>query len=593
MKKYFSILTIALVIIGLLSTSTVLPVHAQADCSDTYTVQADDWLSKVADRFLGNVLAYPAIVDATNAAATTDETFEAIQNADLIEVGQKLCVPSAEAAQASLGEIGSDVSVSPPQPGGTLSVAFQNEWAGLDPHTVSSYSSYQILNNVLEGLTFYDDNLNLVPWLAESWEQSEDGLTWTFNLRGGVLFHNGREMTAEDVKWSFERLINPETGAGNAARVGPPETVIEVIDTYTVAITHPEPFGIFPQSLGFDKSTGIVAQESVNEDGIIVQPIGTGPFQIAEVEGTTRLLLEKNEDYWQEGLPYLDAVEITPIPDDTVRETALRTGDVDWVLSIAPQNFDSLQADPNVTVSTAPQLSYDYMGINLTREPFDDVLVRQAIALALDREQIAEAGYFGLAETIQGPTGPGSPWYFDYAPYDRDVEQARELLAEAGYPEGFEMELLPTTQYGETVRAAQVIQQQLAEIGITATINAPEWSEWLELEGNFNYDAYICNWNGLIDADQYYYLQHKSDQVFNFTGYDNPEFDEMVTEARSISDFDQRYQIYEELNQTLVDDAPYIYMYNKLEARAYNPKVKGFVTRSDQANNFWTVWLDE
>jgi len=595
-KKYVSLLMVALMLAGVMTTSLAVPSHAQdegAACEDTYTVQADDWLSKVADRFLGNVLAYPAIVDATNAISAEDDSFTAIQNADIIEVGQKLCIPSSAEAEASLGEIGSDISVETPQPGGTLQAAFQNEWAGLDPHTVSSYSSYQILNNVLEGLTFYDDNLNLVPWLAESWEQSEDGLTWTFKLREGVMFHNGREMTAEDVKWSFERLIDPATGGGNAARVGPPETVIEAIDTYTVAITHPEPFGIFPQSLGLDKSTGIVAMESVNDQGIIVEPIGTGPFQIGEVEGTSRLVLEKNENYWQTGLPYLEAVEITPIPDDTVRETALRSGDVDWVLAIAPQNFETLQADPNVVVSTAPQLSYDYMGMNLTREPFSDVRVRQAIALALDREQIAQAGYFGLAEPLQGPTGPGSPWYFDYSPYDRDVERAKELLAEAGYPDGFEMELLPTVQYGETVRAAQVIQQQLAEIGITASINAPEWSQWLELEGNFQYDAYICNWNGLIDADQYYYLQHKSDQVFNFTGYDNPQFDELVTEARSTSDFDERYEIYQDLNQILVDDAPYIYMYNKLEVRAYSPDVKGFVTRSDQAINFWRVWLDQ
>jgi peptide/nickel transport system substrate-binding protein len=480
-----------------------------------------------------------------------------------------------------------------PKYGGTLEAAFQNEWAGLDPHTVSSYSSYQILNNVLEGLTFYDDQLNLVPWLAESWEQSEDGLTWTFKLREGVKFHNGREMTAEDVKWSFERLIDPATGSGNAARVGPPETQIEVIDDYTVAITHPEPFGIFPQSLGFDKSTGIMAKESVGEDGLVEVPIGTGPFKITEVEGTTRLVLEKNEDYWQEGLPYLDAIEIVPIPDDTVRETALRGGEVDWILAIAPQNYDSLEEDPNVVVDSAPQLSYDYIGVNLTREPFDDVRVRQAIALALDREQLCEAGFFGLCDPLQAPVGKGSPWYFGYQPYDQDIERAKELMAEAGYPDGFEMELLPTTQYGETVRAAQVLQQQLAEIGIDASINAPEWSEWLELEGNFMYDAYICNWNGLIDADQYYYLQHHTGLVFNFTGYSNPEFDQLVEEGRAISDFDTRYDIYEQADKILVDDAPYIYMYNKKEIRAFAPYVKGFVVRPDQANNFWTVWLDK
>ncbi|MEZ4620010.1 MAG: ABC transporter substrate-binding protein [Caldilineaceae bacterium] len=500
--------------------------------------------------------------------------------------------PAAESATESAGNESTAMADSgEPVPGGTLRVAFQNEWAGLDPHVASSYSTYQILNNVLEGLTFYDDEMNLVPWLAESWEQSEDGLTWTFHLRQGVMFSNGREMTAEDVKWSFERLIDPATGAGNAPRVGPPETQIEAIDDYTVAITHPEIFGIFPQSIGFDKSTGIVAKESLEEDGTINIPIGTGPFQIAEVEGTTRLVLAKNENYWQEGLPYLDAIEIAPIPDDTVRETALRGGEVDWVLAIAPQSFESLQEDPNVVVATAPQLSYDYIGINLTREPFSDVRVRQAIALALDRGQLCEAGFFGLCETIQGPIGTGSPWYFDYAPYGQDVDAAKALLADAGYPDGFEMELLPTVQYGETVRAAQVLQQQLAAIGITATINAPEWSEWLELEGNFQYDAYICNWNGLIDADQYYYLQHHTGLVFNFTGYSNEDFDTLVEEGRAISDFDERYAIYEQANQILVDDAPYVYMYNKQEIRAYAPNVHGFTVRPDQANNFWTVWL--
>ncbi|MEM7124709.1 MAG: ABC transporter substrate-binding protein [Chloroflexota bacterium] len=506
------------------------------------------------------------------------------------------CAAPAAAPEPAASESSADAVAAPsgdPVSGGTLRVAFQNEWAGLDPHVTSSYSSYQVLNNVLEGLTTYDDNMNLQPLLAESWEQSEDGLTWTIKLREGVMFSNGRKMTAEDVKWSFERLIDPETGSGNAARVGPPETIIEAVDDVTVTITHPEPFGIFPQSIGFDKSAGIMAMESLDEDGMVQVPIGTGPFVISEVEGTTKIVLTKNESYWQEGLPYLDSVEISPIPDDTVRETALRGGEVDWVLAIAPQNFDSLQEDPNVVVATAPQLSYDYIGINLTREPFTDVRVRQAIALAIDREQLCAAGFFGLCETIQGPVGSGSPWFFDYAPYERDVDAAKALLAEAGYPDGFEMEWLPTVAYGETVRAAQVLQQQLTEIGITSTINAPEWSEWLELEGNFKYDAYICNWNGLIDADQYYYLQHKTDLMFNFTGYSNPDFDALVDEGRAMSDFDKRYEIYEEANQILVDEAPYIYMYNKQEVRAYSPTVQGFNVRPDQANNFWTVWLTE
>jgi peptide/nickel transport system substrate-binding protein len=251
-------------------------------------------------------------------------------------------------------------------------------------------------------------------------------------------------------------------------------------------------------------------------------------------------------------------------------------------------------ADESIVVDTAPQLSYDYIGFNLTREPFSDVRVRQAIAYAIDRQQICDAAYFGLCSPVQGPVGTGSPWFFDYAPYGEgpDLETAQALLDEAGYGDGFEMEWLPNSQVGETVRAAEVLSAQLSQIGITSTIHAPEWAEWLELEGNFQYDAYICSWNGLIDADQYYYLQHRTGLVFNFTGYSNPAFDELVDAGRATDDFDARYAIYQEANQVLVDDAPYVYMYNKQEIRAYAANVHGFVVRPDQANNFWTVWLE-
>lgn len=481
--------------------------------------------------------------------------------------------------------------------GGTLEVAFQNDWESLDPQVTSSYSSLQIMNNVLETLTTFDADQNLVPSLATSWEQSEDGLTWTFNLREGVMFSNGREMTADDVVFTYERFLDPEGGfSGNASNIGPEGTVIEAVDTYTVAITHPEPIAIAPILLGLNKATGIIAEESVADDGSIQIPVGTGPFMIAEVDGTSFIRLEKNPNYWQDGVPYLDAVEIQPIPDDTVRETALRGGEVDWVLAIAPQSYDSLVADEDIFVETAPQLSYDYFGLNTNREPFSDPRVRQAMAYAIDRDQICQAAFFGLCEALYGgPIGSGSPWQFDYEPYADapDLDRARELLAEAGYEDGFEMTWMPNSQVGETTRAAQVLQAQLSQIGITSDIIAPEWAEWLELQGGGDYDAFICSWNALKDADQYYYLQHRTGLVFNFTGFSDEEFDSLVDAGRGVSDFDERYAIYEEANQILTDSAHYVYMYNKLEIRAYDDSVNGFVTRSDQANDFWTVWLSD
>lgn len=480
-----------------------------------------------------------------------------------------------------------------PQTGGTLRAAWQARWESLDPHFASSEASFQVLNNVLETLTFFDDDMNVVPWLAESWERSEDGLTWTFALREGVTFSNGRAMTAEDVKWSFERLIDPAIGSGNAWRIGGADTVIEVVDDTTVAITTATPIANLPSSLAANKSTAVMASESVEEDGTVNVPIGTGPFVIAEVEGTTRLLLEARDDYWQEGLPYLDAVEIIPITDDTARDLALQGGEVDWIFTISPQNLETLQADEAVIVDTAPRLAYDYFGLNLNREPFDDVRVRQAIAYAIDREVICQFAFFGLCEPVHGPTGSGTPWYFPYAPYDRDLDKARELLGEAGVGDGFTMQMMTAIGFDETLRGAQVVQQQLAEVGIEVEIEDIEFSEWLERQGAGEFDAFMLSWLGLTDVEDYFYLQHRTGNAFNFTGYSNPEFDALVDEGRTIDDFDERYAVYEQANQILVDEAPYIFMYVKQEVKAYAPHVHGFVTRPDSANNFWTVWLEQ
>lgn len=479
-----------------------------------------------------------------------------------------------------------------PSEGGTLRAAWQAPWESLDPHFASTEASFQVLNNVLETLTFFDDQMNLIPWLAESWSRSDDGLTWTFVLRDGVTFSNGRPLTAQDVVWSFRRLVAPETGSGNAWRIGGAGTVIEAVDDRTVNITTETLIANLPASLAANKSVAVLAEESLEEDGTIQVPIGSGPFVISEVEGTTRLVLSARNDYWQEGVPYLDEVIITPITDDAARDLALQGGEVDWIFTISPQNLETLQNDEDVVVDVAPRLSYDYFGFNLNRAPFDDVRVRQAIAYAIDREVICQFAFFGLCEPTQGPTGSGTPWYFPYAPYDRDLDQALALLAEAGYGDGFDMEIMTAIGFDETLRGAQVVQQQLAEVGINVTIDNIEFGEWLDRQAAGDFDAFMLSWLGLTDVEDYFYLQHRTDNAFNFTGYSNARFDELVDLGRTIDDFDERYAVYEEANQILVDEAPYVYMYVKAEVKAYAPNVKGFVTRSDSAVNFWTVWLE-
>jgi peptide/nickel transport system substrate-binding protein len=219
--------------------------------------------------------------------------------------------------------------------------------------------------------------------------------------------------------------------------------------------------------------------------------------------------------------------------------------------------------------------------------------VRQAIATAIDRQMICDFAFFGVCTPVQGPTGPGSPWFIDYTPYDQNLDRASELLTEAGYADGFEMSFMVSSDFPETVRAAQVLQQQLAAINIDVSIETLEFSEWLDREAAGDFDTFMLSWIGLTDGNDYFYLQHRTGQIFNFTGFSDPEFDALVDQARSISDFDARYALYEQANQILVDAAHYVYMYSKQLIQAYNADVHGYVVRSVGAVNFGTVCLSD
>ncbi len=480
--------------------------------------------------------------------------------------------------------------------GGTLTAAWANP-VGLDPHATSAYFSYQVLQQVLETLVDFDNDQNLVPKLAESWNVSDDGLVWTFELREDVQFSNGRGFTAEDVKYTYDRMLDPETASGNAWRLGAVQS-IDVVDPHTVTFTLGSPNTGFLGKLASGSPVGIIAREAVEDGTIDTRPIGTGPFMITDYQPGTMVMLERNENYWgtdADGvqLPYLDAVELRIIPDDSVKRSALVSGDVDWTISVPTQSLPELEARDDVVVDRSAAPAYWYIGVNTEREPLNDVRVRQAISYALDRGQITEAATFGTGVPTQDPIPSVSAWAFDYAPYDQDLEQARELLEAAGVGDGFEMTIMPTTEYEESIRAAQVIQAQLAPLGIRVSLDTREWADWLDTQGQGDFDTFVCSWNVLLDPDDFYYAQHKTGEVFNFTGYSNPTVDELLQEGRIAEDFETRYDIYEQVNQEIVDDAVYIYLYNPGNIQAYRTNVEGYTARGDQTIRFITTWLND
>lgn len=482
------------------------------------------------------------------------------------------------------------------QRGGTLVAAWAQDPVGLDPHITSAYSSFQILENVLDTLVELDAEQNVVPSLATSWSVDADGTVWTFELRDDVVFHNGRPFTADDVVYTYERMLDPETGSGNAYKIAG-LTEIEAVDDHTVRMTLDAPNAAFLGHLAIDKSVGIIARESVEDGTINTAPIGTGPFVIADYQPGTQVLLERNEDYWKTDadgnpLPYLDAIEIRIMTDETVRRSALVSGDIHWSISVPAQSIEELESRDDVVVDSTSAPAYWYIGVNTEVEPLNDVRVRQAISYAIDRGQITEAATFGTGVPTQDPIPSVSAWAFDYAPYEQDLERARELLAEAGVADGFEMTVMPTTQYEESIRIAQVLQAQLAPLGISVNIDTREWADWLETQGAGEYDTYVCSWNALIDPDDFYYAQHKTGEVFNFTGYSNPTVDELLVRGRRTEGFAERYAVYEQVNREIVNDAPYIYLYNPGNVQAYRPVVEGYQARGDQAIRFVSTWLD-
>ncbi len=455
----------------------------------------------------------------------------------------------------------------------------------LDPHKTSAYASFQVLENVYDTLVQPAEDLSMEPALAESWEISDDNLTWTFMLRDGVRFHNGRELVAEDVVYSFQRVIDEGL---NGWRFGAVESM-SAPDDSTVVISLKQPSPNLLVSIAGFKGMAIVPREIVENGSIGTNPVGTGPFRFVSRSPDEGIVLEKNPDYWRadEGFPKLEGIRFVQIPDAGTKLTALRTGEVHWIDAVPPQDIESLAAESGITVGRVPGGDYHYFALNQNRAPFDDARVRRALAMAIDRDVIAEAAQFGAATANQTAIpASNAAWYFDYAPYRAaDVDGAKALLEQAGVSD-LSIQFLVTSDFPETVTQAQVIAAQLAAIGVTVEINDVDFSTWLDLQGKGEFDAFILSWIGNIDPDDFYYAQHHSTGGFNFQGYANSEVDRLLDAGRVETDQAARRALYDQAAKLIVDDASYIYLYNPDNINAWRGDVQGYATRGDNAIRF-------
>jgi len=470
--------------------------------------------------------------------------------------------------------------------GNQLVAAIAAEPDQLDPHVTTAYASFQVLENVYDTLVMPDENLEMQPALAESWETSEDQLSWTFELREGVSFHNGDAFTADDVVYSYNRIIDEELS--NAYRFSSVKEV-EAVDDQTVEITLTQPTPNLLALIGGFKGMAIVHQENVESGEVKNNPVGTGPFSFGSFTPGDSIVLQANPDYWG-GAPEIGSVKYTFVPEPTVALANLQSGQVHWTDNLPPQQVESLQGDDSMELGVVPSNDYWYFATNQARAPFDDPRVREALAWAVDREAVTEAAKFGLATVNQTAIPEASQWYYDYAPYSHDPDKARQLLKEAGV-QNLTIDFMVTNEYPETVSAAQVMADQLGEVGVKLDIRTEDFATWLDEQAKGNFDAFMLGWLGNIDPQDFYYGQHHSKGANNYQGYSNPEVDQALDQAGRETDEQRRKELYDQAVKMIVDDNSYTYLYNPDVVQGWSPDVAGYNVRSDRAIRFSGVSL--
>ena len=426
-----------------------------------------------------------------------------------------------------------------------ITVALQLEPPHLDPTSAAAGAIDSVLyTNVFEGLTRFMGDGSVVPGLAESWEISEDGLTYTFKLREGVTFHDGSAMDAEDVKFTLDR-INAEDSANAQKALYSAISEVTVIDPQTVEVKLSEPNGNMLFNLAWGDAV-IVAPESI--ETIKQTPIGTGAFKFENWNQGDKITLTRNDDYWGEA-PALASATFKFISDPTAAFASVMAEDVDVFAGFpAPENIPQFEADPRFQVLIGSTEGETILSINNKREPFDNVKVREAVAHAIDRQAIIDGAMFGYGTPIGTHFAPHNPDYVDLKEMSAyDPEKSKALLAEAGFPDGFETTLhLPPPSYAR--RGGEIIAAQLAEVGIKAQITNVEWAQWLEtvFKGK-DFGLSIVSHTEPMDINIYanpdYYFQ-----------YDNAEFQSLIAEFNKTADPAARSEMLAKAQQTIAED---------------------------------------
>ena len=466
-----------------------------------------------------------------------------------------------------------------PPDGFTITVGNTSEPLSLDPHRVNDQPSARVMRQIYDTLVIQTESLELAPGLAERWTQVDD-VTWEFEIRPGVTFHDGSPLTASDVVFTMERLRDPATAAPASFLLGPIDA-IALVDDMTVRITTNGPFAPILTHLA-QTATAILSQSAVTAAGEAygsTAVVGTGPFRFASWDAGSALVLERHEAWWG-GDVSPERIVFRAMPRPADRAAGLEAGDTDVAYALAPADALRLRGNADITMAEIETLGTSYIGFNAQRAPFDDVRVRQAINHAVDIEAIVDEVYQGFGARA---TSPISPQVFaanpDLEPYAYDPDLARALLTDAGLGDGFSTTIW-TNDNPLRIQIVGIVAEQLTEVGIDVDVEVLEFGRYLARVSAGEHDMFILGWTTVTaDADYGLYAPFHSSTFgsANLAFWSSDRVDELLDLGRTTADPDERRAIYYEAQEIIVAEAPWLFLNTTIEANATRADVTGFV----------------
>jgi peptide/nickel transport system substrate-binding protein len=460
---------------------------------------------------------------------------------------------------------------STPRRGGTLKIAWASSPLSIDPARAISGDEYMITAAIYDNLTRVDEKFTVQPQLATRWESNITGDVWTFSLRRGVKFHHGRELTARDVVFTFERILDPKTASPGRTTMGPIDKV-EAVDDYTVRFRLSIPYADLPVSLGTTFGRIVPADRAAL---IATGPSGTGPFRLAEYRPGAYTRLVRFQNYWDQGRPYLDELWQVNIPEMAGQIAALTGGSVHALFEVPAPFIPSLQQASGVSVVEVRSPGFQPLTMKSTEKPFDDARVRQAMKYLVDREALTKAIWQGHASVGEDHSVPSfSPFYAATTPpHTYDVAKAKALLAEAGYPTGISVELWTSNERVGLQELAVAFQQMAAPAGVKVEVKTVPWS--VHVATVYKKKPLYCNnWFGRASIDEALYPFFRTGGGFN-DAYTNKDLDTLLDTGRATIDPQKRKGFYGRAEQLIHEDGPWVVAYFTTYVSAMRSNVKG------------------